>query len=97
MPRRDYGVVDLNVARHLLEAKPDGVDRNSPAAKCGDRIQIHPAGIVCSIAEQHHRTDGQVAASRQLLQAVANARGGGRRRRLQFVQLCDARKTASTR
>ena len=71
------------------------MNRNAPAAKCGDRFQIDPTGIIVPVAEQHHRADRQVGCfAGQLLQAIPDARGGGRSRRFQIIELSDARQMA---
>ena len=82
-PRRDGGVINFHIVRRLFGAESHRVNRDSPAAKRGNRIEIDPVGIVRAIAEQHHCADGQVGRfSGQLLQIVAEASG---RRGRQFL------------
>src|SRR5712675_1822667 len=53
-------IIDFYIVLYLFESEPDRVDRNAAAAKCGNRFQIDPAGIIVAIAEQNHGADGQV-------------------------------------
>jgi hypothetical protein len=93
--RRDRGVVDLHVVRHLLGAEADGVHRNPAAAQSGNRIEIDPAGIVRAVAQQHHRADRQIScfAASCFRPSPMRVAGSGRRT-FQIVEFRDARDLA---
>ena len=91
--RRHHRIVDLDVVRQRARAEADRVHRNVAAAQRGDRVEIDAAGIVGAVAQQHDRADRQIGGfPGQLLQAVADVRGRGGRRRFQIFQFGNARQ-----
>ena len=75
----------------VFRAEADRVNRNVTAAQRGDRLGVDAAGVVGAVGEEDDRADRQVLRFvGELLEAVADARGG--RGRLQLLQIGDARR-----
>ena len=76
--------------RGALASEAHGVNGNVAGAQRVDGVRADAAGVVVAIAEQHHGADGQVGGFlAQLLEAVADARGG--RAGFQILQAVDTR------
>ncbi len=75
--RSDHGIIQFHIVRGALASEAHGVNGNVAGAQRVDGVRADAAGVVVAIAEQHHGADGQVGRLlAQLLQAVADARGG---------------------
>ena len=91
--RRHHRIVDLDVVRGVFRAEADRVNRDVTAAQRGDRLGVDAARVVGAIGEEDDRADRQLLRFLgELLEAVADARGG--RGRLQLLQVGDARQVA---
>ena len=86
---RDDGVVELDVVLGTLAAEAYGVDGNVAGAQRADGRFADAARVVVAIGEKDDGADGKVGSLLgQLLQAVAEARGG--RGGLQVLEVLDA-------
>ena len=91
--RRNHRIVDLDIARGVFRAEAHRVNRDVTAAQRGDRLGVDAARIVGAIGEEHDRADRQfLRFTRELLEAVADARSG--RGRVKLLQVGDPRELA---
>ena len=91
--RSDHGVFQFHVALGVFVTEAHSVNGNVPGAQRVDRVGADAARVIAAVAEQHHGTDRQVGRFvHQLLQSVAEARGG--RGRLHVLQIINASERA---
>ena len=93
-PRGNGHLFHFNIFCEMVGSKADGVNRNPQLLQLRDGLAIHPAGVIAAIRHQNNGAQGHGAGlGRDVLQAVANARGGVIR--LQVLRVVDPDGVAS--
>ncbi len=85
---RHLHVRDLDVSAGLFLTEPNRMDRYALPTDFRNGFEVHATGVVCAIACQHDRADGQARCIRHHLLETVSYMGGLRRRRelFQFVE-----------